>query len=64
MYNIIPEKASAGEVEEVLAQREGVGVMKDRELNLEEVEVSHTLGGSGEGGDQGLGIKEERVEKM
>ena len=23
----------------------GVGVMKDEELNLEEIEVSHTLGG-------------------
>ena len=27
---------------------EGVGVTKDEELNLEEIEVSHTLGGSGE----------------
>ena len=24
---------------------EGVGVMKDKNLNLEEIEVSHTLGG-------------------
>ena len=27
---------------------EGVGVMKDKELNIEEIEVSHTLGGVGE----------------
>jgi hypothetical protein len=27
---------------------EGVGVMKDKELKLEEIEVSHTLGGVGE----------------
>ena len=26
---------------------EGVGVMKDEQLQLEELEVSHTLGGSG-----------------
>jgi hypothetical protein len=29
--------------------------MKDKELNLEEIEDSHTLGGSGEGGVQGRG---------
>jgi hypothetical protein len=27
---------------------EGVGVMKDKELKLEEIEASHTLGGAGE----------------
>ena len=27
---------------------EGVGVMKDEEIKLEEIEDSHTLGGSGE----------------
>ena len=26
----------------------GVGVMKDEDLNLEEIEASHTLGGAGE----------------
>jgi hypothetical protein len=26
---------------------EGVGVMRDEQLNLEEIEVSHTLGGVG-----------------
>ena len=26
---------------------EGVGVMKDEEVKLEEIEVSHTLGGEG-----------------
>jgi hypothetical protein len=43
---MIAEKASA-RGEEALAQREGVGLMKDKQLNLEEVEVSHTLGGAG-----------------
>ena len=28
---------------------EGVGVMKDKDLNREEIEGSHTLGGAGEG---------------
>ena len=28
---------------------EGVGVMKDKDLPFEEIEVSHTLRGSGEG---------------
>jgi hypothetical protein len=28
---------------------QGVGVMKDKELKLEGIEVSHTLGGVGEG---------------
>jgi hypothetical protein len=28
---------------------EGVDVMRDKELKLEEVESSHTLGGAGEG---------------
>ena len=27
---------------------EGVGVMNDEDLKLEEIEVSHTLGGEGE----------------
>ena len=27
---------------------EGVGVMKDEELKLEDIEASHTLGGAGE----------------
>jgi hypothetical protein len=27
--------------------RQGVGVMKDEEVKLEEIEVSHTLGGVG-----------------
>jgi hypothetical protein len=36
---------------------EGVGVMKDKELKLEEIEVSHTLGGSGEGRVQGRGAE-------
>jgi hypothetical protein len=27
---------------------EGVGVMKDEDIKIEEIEVSHTLGGSGE----------------
>ena len=27
---------------------EGVGVVKDKEINLEEIEASHTLGGPGE----------------
>ena len=27
-------------------RREGVGVMNDKETKLEEIEVSHTLGGS------------------
>ncbi len=26
---------------------EGVGVMKDEEIKIEEIEVSHTLGGAG-----------------
>ena len=30
--------------------------MKDKELKLEEVEVSHTLGGTGEGGAQGAEV--------
>ena len=30
-------------------------VMKDKELKLEEIEASHTLGGAGEGRDQGEG---------
>ena len=29
--------------------------MKDKELNLEEIEVSHTLGGPGEGSVEGRG---------
>ena len=33
----------------------GVGVMKDKDLKFEEIESSHTLGGSGEGRDQGRG---------
>jgi hypothetical protein len=32
-----------------------VGVMKDKELKLEEIEASHTLGVSGEGHAQGSG---------
>ena len=31
--------------------------MKDKELKLEEIEVSHTLGGSGEGRVQGRGAE-------
>ena len=34
---------------------EGVGVMKENEVNLDQIEVSHTLGGSGEGRVQGRG---------
>ena len=34
---------------------EGVGVMKDKEIKLEEIETSHTLGGAGKGGVQGRG---------
>ena len=30
-----------------LGRRKDVGVKEDQELNLEEIEVSHTLGGSG-----------------
>ena len=30
--------------------------MKDKELNLEEIEDSHKLGGPGEGGNQGRGM--------
>jgi len=30
-------------------------VVKDKEIKLEEVEASHTLGGAGEGRDQGEG---------
>ena len=29
--------------------------MKDKEFQFEEIEISHTLGGAGEGGDQGRG---------
>ena len=29
------------------ARREGVGVMIDEELKLEEIETTHTLGGAG-----------------
>ena len=28
-------------------EEDGVGVMKDEDLKLEEIETSHTLGGSG-----------------
>ena len=34
---------------------QGVGVMKDKVVKVEEIEVSHTLGGSGEGRVQGRG---------
>ena len=34
---------------------EGAGVTQDKELKLEETEVSHTLGGAGEGRVQGRG---------
>ena len=34
---------------------EGVSVMKDEELQREEIEVSHKLGGAGEGRAQGRG---------
>ena len=34
---------------------EGVGVMKDKELKLEEIEASLTLGGAGAGRVQGRG---------
>jgi hypothetical protein len=37
---------------------EGVGVMKDKELKLEETEASHTLGGAGEGRVQVRGSEE------
>ncbi len=37
---IIPDKAKL-----VGEEAKGVGVMKDEELNLEEIEASHTLGG-------------------
>ncbi len=41
---------------------EGVGVMKDQELNLESIEVSYTLGTVGDGGVQTPGEREvERV---
>ena len=39
-------------------QMEGVGVMKDKELKLEETEASHTLGGAGEGRVQVRGSEE------
>ena len=29
--------------------------MKDKEINLDEIEASHTIGGAGEGGVQGTG---------
>ncbi len=34
---------------------EGVGVMKDKVLNLEEIEAFHALGGAGEDRVQGRG---------
>jgi hypothetical protein len=34
-----------------------VSVMKDKELKLKEIEVSHTPGGSGEGRVQGRGCR-------
>ena len=33
----------------------GIGVMKDKELKLKEIEASHTIGGSGESHVQGRG---------
>jgi hypothetical protein len=41
---IITDKARAKGGRKV----EGVGAMKDEELKLEEIQVSHTLGGAGE----------------
>ena len=38
-----------------MRKTEGVGVMKDRELNLEGTEASHTLGGAGEDRVRGRG---------
>ena len=38
-----------------MEEGKGVGVMKDKELKLEEIEVTHTLGGAGEGRVQGRG---------
>jgi hypothetical protein len=35
-----------------------VGVVRDKDLNLEDVESSHTPGGSGEGGSHGDGSGE------
>ena len=40
---------------------EGVGVMKDEKLNVEEIEVSNTLGGVDE---VGRGEGEERVQML
>ncbi len=45
---------------------EGVGVAKDEELNFEEDEASHSLGGAGEGGVDGeelslLSDKHQRI---
>ena len=45
---ILREKASAG-------GGQGVGVMKDKELKLQEVEAPYTLGGAGEGACPGRG---------
>jgi hypothetical protein len=36
-------------------KEEDVGVMKDKKLNLEEIDVSHTLGRAGKGGVQRRG---------
>jgi hypothetical protein len=36
----------------------GVGVLKDDEIKLKEIEVSHTLGGTGHTSEMGVGRKE------
>jgi hypothetical protein len=37
--------------------QKGVGVVRGKELKLEDSEASHTLGGAGEGVTQGEGIE-------
>ena len=39
-----------------MGRRSGVGVTKDKELKLEEIEAPHRLGGAGEGRVQGRGM--------
>jgi hypothetical protein len=36
---------------------EGVGVVKYKDLKADEIEVTHTLDGAGEGRDQGRGCR-------
>ena len=41
-----------------------VGVMKDKELKIEEIAASHTLGGAGENGVQGRGKWESVLSRL